>query len=62
VKLRLEERNGDSLDLKIEKVPSLSPGPGNLTGGSFTQRPQRSLRYLLAEATWQINKQNCKLD
>jgi len=26
----------DSLDLKTEKVPSMSPGPGNLTGGSLT--------------------------
>jgi len=30
-----------------------------VTGGSLTQRPQKSLnRCLLAEATWQINEQN----
>jgi len=32
-----------------------------LTGGSLTRRPKRSLRCLLAETTWQINEQNCKL-
>jgi len=29
-------------------------------GGSLTRRPLRSLRCLLAEATGQINEQNCK--
>jgi len=33
---RLEDRNGDSLDLKTEKVSSLFPGPGYLTGESLT--------------------------
>jgi len=28
---------------------------------SLTRRAKRSLRCLLAEWTWQINKQNCKL-
>jgi len=28
-----------------------------LTGGSLTRRPQRSLRCLLADTTWQINEQ-----
>jgi len=32
-----------------------------VTGGSLTQRLQRSLRYLLDETTWQINEQKCKL-
>jgi len=27
---------------------------------SLTRRPKRSLHYLLADATWQINEQNCK--
>jgi len=31
-----------------------------VTGGSLTRRPKRSLRCLLADATWQINEQNCK--
>jgi len=30
------------------------------TGGGMTRRPERSLRCLLAEATWQIYEQNCK--
>jgi len=42
--------------LKTEKVSWLSPGPGNLTGDSFTRRLQKSFRCLLAKITWQINK------
>jgi len=31
-----------------------------VTGDSLTQRPIRSLRCFLTEATWQINEQNYK--
>jgi len=34
----------------------------NVLIGSLTRRPKRSLCCLRAEATWQLNEQNCKLN